>query len=86
MSTAEKFPTGGPAVLRLLGRVIRTGPKHYGFIATDDGRQYFFHRREVLIRRMPRDNSIVTFQPVAQTAKGRKPRAIKIEILTEPEK
>lgn len=75
---------------KLIGRVVSVNKKKdhadftYGFIRTDDQREFFFHLDDVVQGRMPRKRSTVCFKPIQQTAKGKNDRAAEIDILSEP--
>jgi cold shock CspA family protein len=77
---------------KLIGRVVSVNKKGdrpdadhtFGFIVTDDGREFFFHRDDVVQGRMPRKRSTVSFKPIKQTAEGKNDRAAEIDIISEP--
>jgi len=76
---------------KLLGRVQRViekpdkGPgKGYGFIVTADRQKAFFHSDDVQGGQLPPNNTVVLFNLVRETAKGRNDRAVNVEIVSVP--
>lgn len=73
------------ATKKLLGRVQRViakGTAGYGFIVTDGRQKCFFHQSNCVGRKLPNPNDLVHFNLLAQTAEGKHPRAIHIEVVS----
>lgn len=72
---------------RLLGRVQRViakGTAGFGFIVTDDRKKYFFHQSNCVGNILPQPRSLVYFDELKQTAEGKNPRAVHVEIVSVP--